>query len=487
MYSIMKNKESVVIIMLLSSLFYGCSNHKVEVRTESDEVKMATSPYRVSLSVLGKIDEKLGNKNNYSSTGSLKVCLKELDKGQCSFEKNKNLNKIYENNPKLINSLSDELKKDGNISESSMNKIANTIGIKGTETKKYNKKTKKHYFETKIDQKVLNKLRKDLIEELDGNKFTIYSPIRAFRVSSIKNSSADTTIQNINLENVVKTALANVGKNVQVIHGNSMGKEYLVSGSITGFDKVFSKRSGQRANAYGGGGRGEFDIGMNNSDDDERVEITLDLFISKQTDANATLKVIPKVTSSNTLTLTKNSNSNGYSFSIMGMGVNFTDSTTVSDPLGYGTRLLVEKSLVELLAKLDNLDPSAFEIEKDKESGKIIVAKENNFIDFLWDEHLNEIYDGSMENKKEEYHKIVLACLHDLKEKEKRDVLKESGYDDREIKIIVNNFQHESLDPYTYRNSVYLKNLIKKVPQKVIANKLDLNLKLNQGDKNASK
>jgi len=478
-----KNKGSFVTIMLLSSLFYGCSSiHKVE--TESDEVKMATSPYRISLSVLGKIDEKLGNKNNYSSTGNLKTCLKNLDKGECSFEKNKNLNKIYESNNSLISKLHDEFTKDGNISESLMNEVANTIGMKGTKTTQHNKKTKKHYTETKIDKKVLNKLREDLIKELDGNKFTIYSPIRAIRVSSIKNSSADTTIQNINLENVVKTALANVGKNVQVIQGNSMGKEYLISGSITGYDKVFSHRNGQRANAYGGQGRGEFDIGMNNSDDDEKVEITLDLFISKQTDANATLKVIPRVTSSNTLTLTKNSNSNGYSFSIMGMGVSFSDSTTISDPLGYGTRLLVEKSLVELLAKLNNLDPSAFEVEKDK-NGTVVVAK-NNFTDFLWDEHLNEVYDSRMENKKEEYHKIVLAYLHDLKETEKVDVLRKSGYEDWEIEIITSNFSKDKiLDSYTYKNSVYLKNLIKKVPQILIENKLNLNQK--QGVANASK
>jgi hypothetical protein len=464
----MKNQKSFVGIMLLSSLFYGCSNHKIEKTTELNEIKLATSPYRVSLSVLGQIDEQLGDANNSSSKSKLDPCIAKIRTGMCTLTQTPNLAKVYklDKSENLIKNLNDEVTNDANISDSLINKVAIIFGKTPTATRKYNKKTKKHYTESKIDQKVLNKLREDLISEIGSNNFKLNSKTRFFRVSSIKNSSADATIQNVNLENVVKTALANVGKNIEVVHGgNSLGKEYLISGSITGFDKVFGHRSGQRANAYGGQGKGEFDIGMNNSDEDEKIEITLDLFISKQTDANATLKILSKVTSSNTLTLKKNSTNNGFSLSIMGMGVNFTDNISVSDPLGYGTRLLVEKSLVELLAKMNDLDPRAFEVKK------------SDFQDFSWNEHLDEIYkindtddEKTKNTKKAKHDKIKKAFLSQLNSENQQKVLEICGYS--------NN------DNYNISN---LRKLMDIVPENLINKKSKLEASYNQGVKNVSK
>jgi hypothetical protein len=465
----MENKKSVVTIMLLSSLFYGCSS-KIEPRTGSNEVKMATSPYRISLSVLGKIDEKLATKDNSNSNGNIHQCIAALNKAEnlCDLKKTALMAKIYKSNDKkLFLDLVDEYKNDGNISDSLMNRVSEVTGKKTVETKTYDKKTKKSYSKNEIDKKSLNNTREKIVRELSSSDFSINSLTRFFRVSGIKNTSADASIQNINLENIVKTALANTGENIQVIDGTLADKEYLISGSITGYDKVFSKRGGPKVNAYGGQGNGEFDIGMKDNNDDEKTEITLDLFVSKRVNKNASTKIVPKITSSNTLILQKTTNGKGFNLTIMGVGVSFQETVTFTDPLAYGTRLLVEKSLVELIAKMNDLNPNAFEI------------RQTDSRNFLWNEHLNKIYAimpnendiETINKKKAEHNKIKNVFLSQLSIKQQQQILYKCGYSNK-----LNEYSVESL---------YC--IMDKIPQGLIQWRMKQDNSYYEGTTNASK
>jgi len=183
--------------------------------------------------------------------------------------------------------------------------------------------------------------------------------------------------------------LANVGDNYQVLHEVKDNEnvvspaQYKISGSITGYDSLQSKSNDKSGDAYGGKGLGQFGLEASNRDSQDTTELTLDLFISKKEARNGPWKIVGKITSSNKLILTKDTKENRYGIRILGIGVNFGENVVTEDGLGYASRLLVEKSLVELLSKLDDLDYQAFEPT---------IGKSELLQDASWNNHLSKIY-----------------------------------------------------------------------------------------------
>ncbi|MFZ2969503.1 MAG: hypothetical protein WA080_10670 [Sulfuricurvum sp.] len=217
----------------------------------------------------------------------------------------------------------------------------------------------------------------------DPTKFTVYSPVRYFSVATITNKSADPKLQGLDLSNYVKTALANVGEDYKVLDADNRNQNlptsYHIAGAITGFETTYKKGDNKRISAYGGQGRGEFDVNADSRNGEEYTEITLDLFISKNKGDG--WRILPKTTSSTKLILQKNNATGGFSLSILGTGFSFSQDVEAGNNLAYATRLLVEKSLVELLTKLDDLPYAGFEPDgglKEKDQVSFLYKKGTN-------------------------------------------------------------------------------------------------------------
>ncbi|CAA6806975.1 MAG: Unknown protein [uncultured Sulfurovum sp.] len=187
-----------------------------------------------------------------------------------------------------------------------------------------------------------------------GDTSVIWSPKRYFSIDLIQNKTASIRLQTLEVSNFFKTALNNIGKNYKLVEqaNNQLG-DYRIVGAITGYDVIY--RDGKTVNftAYGGNGRGEYDSDQEQQSHIEYAEITLDLLISRYYPQGRWM-YIPNVTASNKLILKKDESSGGFSVSIMGAGVSFRKSLSTGNHLHYATRILAEKSLLEILSKLDD-------------------------------------------------------------------------------------------------------------------------------------
>jgi hypothetical protein len=347
MYHVVKNRKSIVIIAI-SSLFYGCAGSAIEIeKSQSKNINKSETPYRMSLEVLGDIQKNSKSYgNSFTMVDAVQCFNADEKKGIKCDLKDSELLKIK--NPNIIAEIG-KLSNGAVISEDLLKLIAKDINYKNLKSKKNSEKD-------------LSQLKDSFSQKIYANK----GLTRYFRIDEIKNSSSNTKIDTIDLQNLIKTALANVD-NYQVVNDaendNQVGSnvQYKISGSITGYDNVNSKGNDQRADAYGGKGLGEFGLEASNRDSIEHTEMSLDLFVSKRNSNDEAWKIVKRVTSSNKLILEKNTKDNSYGIRIFGIGVNFGENVVTEDGIGYATRLLVEKSLVELLAKLDDLDYTAFE------------------------------------------------------------------------------------------------------------------------------
>jgi len=241
-----------------------------------------------------------------------------------------------------------------------------------------------------VDSKICKEANQSITGEWckptkDQTKFTVCSPVRYFSVGAITNKTADSKLQGLELSNYVKTALANVGDDYRVLDSDSRDQNldisYHIAGAITGFETTYKKGDSKRISAYGGQSHGEFDANADNRNGEEYTEITLDLFVSKN-DEGTGWRIVPKVTSSTKLILQKNEATGGFSLSILGTGFSFSQNIEAGNNLAYATRLLVEKSLVELLAKLDDLPYAGFE----PDGG----LKEKDHVSFMYKKGAND-------------------------------------------------------------------------------------------------
>lgn len=211
-----------------------------------------------------------------------------------------------------------------------------------------------------------------------GETSIVWSPKRYFSIDLIENKTASIRLQTLEISNFFKTALNNIGKNYKLVEqASSQIGDYRIVGGITGYDVIY--RDGKTINmtAYGGNGRGEYDSDHEQQNHIEYAEITLDLLVSRYYPQGRWMYV-PNVTTSNKLILKKDEKSGGFSVSILGAGVSFRKSLNVGNHLHYATRLLAEKSLLELLSKLDDYIHWGLYPKKPLAIGDKIIVSLNN-------------------------------------------------------------------------------------------------------------
>ncbi|CAA6824558.1 MAG: Unknown protein, partial [uncultured Sulfurovum sp.] len=211
-----------------------------------------------------------------------------------------------------------------------------------------------------------------------GDTSVVWSPKRYFSIDLIENKTASIRLQTLEVSNFFKTALNNIGKNYRLVEqANSQIGDYRVVGAITGYDVIYRDGKTMNFTAYGGNGRGEYDSDKEQQSHVEYAEITLDLLISRYYPQGRWMYV-PNVTASNKLILKKDESSGGFSISIMGAGVSFRKSLSTGNHLHYATRLLAEKSLLEVLSKLDDYAYWGLYPQKPLTVGdKVLVSLEN--------------------------------------------------------------------------------------------------------------
>lgn len=284
-----------------------------------------------------------------------------------------------------------------------------------------------------------------------GDTSVVWSPKRYFSIDLIENKTASIRLQTLEVSNFFKTALNNIGKNYKLVEqANSQIGDYRVVGAITGYDVIY--RDGKTANftAYGGNGRGEYDSDKEHQSHVEYAEITLDLLISRYYPQGRWMYV-PNVTASNKLILKKDESSGGFSISIMGAGVSYRKSLSTGNHLHYATRLLAEKSLLEILSKLDDyiywglyphkplgagdkvlvsldkkeeigiitevnkekvklkIDEKEYSLPRNKISSLDMVIKK----DKIWEERMKTLYKKKPYKSKLNIAKGLLSCIYD--------------------------------------------------------------------------
>lgn len=317
----LQSSKNLIFLTVCSALLVGCSAKKIDVNEDflqKNATSSAESPFRQSLIVLGKIHNNLAKEIPFRNSISNPL----TDAETCK------------NTDQRLNGTWCDLQNPSSISAK-------------------------------------------------GATYITWSPVRYFSVGTIANKTADPKLQGLELSNYVKTALANVGDDYKVLDSDNRnlnsGISYHIAGAITGFETTYKKGDSQRISAYGGQGQGEFDANANSRSGEEYTEITLDLFVSKNIGAGWT--IVPKVTSSTKLVLQKNNATGGFSLSILGTGFSFSQDVEAGNNLAYATRLLVEKSLVELLAKLNDLPYAGFEPDgglKEKDRVSFLYKKDAN-------------------------------------------------------------------------------------------------------------
>ena len=301
-----------------------------------------------------------------------------------------------------------------------------------------------------------------------GATSVVWSPKRYFSIDHIENKTASLRLQTLEISNFFKTALNNIGKNYKLVEQpSSQIGDYRVVGAITGYDVTY--RNGKTVNftAYGGNGRGEYDSDHEQQKQIEYAEITLDLLVSRYYPQGRWMYV-PNITASNKLILKKNEESGGFSISILGAGVSFRKTLSVGNHLHYATRLLAEKSLLEVLAKLDDYiywglypkkplikgDKVVVSLNEEEVVGTIIDFKkhkvqldiddktyyvENNKISLLnkvavkdkvWEEKMKDLYHAKPYKSQLNIVKGLLSCIyHDIHDKSSEQAVKQKVYE----------------------------------------------------------
>jgi len=189
----------------------------------------------------------------------------------------------------------------------------------------------------------------------DDNVSKVWSPVRYFFVDNIENKTASTKLNTLEISNFFKTALNNIGSDYKLIENSSnQHGDYKILGAITGYDIIYTDDTTINGKSYGGKGQGEFDTDADYQKNIEYAEITLDLLVSKYYISYNRWMFIPNVTASNKLILKKDEKNGGFSLSILGAGFSYNKNLSIGNHLHYATRLLAEKSLLEILAKLDD-------------------------------------------------------------------------------------------------------------------------------------
>ncbi|MDF1875248.1 hypothetical protein JHD48_05845 [Sulfurimonas sp. SAG-AH-194-I05] len=168
----------------------------------------------------------------------------------------------------------------------------------------------------------------------------------------VQNRTADGSPLPTDITIMVNSALNEIGHKVTAFsapeHLQGHANAYIIEGAITEYDVLQRGNRGVSLALHVGKGKGESDGNSEASDDDQTAKLTIDFNII---DAS-TGAYVSKVHTSNSIKIMKKSESADYGFSILGSGFGINASTSKEQGKHAAIRLLVDLSMIELIAKL---------------------------------------------------------------------------------------------------------------------------------------
>ena len=332
----MKKKELIAIGLVSISLFTtGCSQKSVELE---DAEKMAKAnvtldsgtQYRQRLHLLKKFKSKIVlpfiNNEGWQDGGCKKV---GYDKETLKICTEKNTTKIIKEKNSCKHAVWGlqqgitfvDVQNDGNTTTTTKYTCVNKD--KGIE-----KEVKHHY---------------------------ISEDIRYISVAPIVNKSGKKDLPT-NLDLIVKNTLNTIGENYILIDVTKNPKhgEYRIEGAITGLDTTYNQNNNIGGQLYQtGGARGNLDANHNNNSNVK--ELSMDFIIKKYDSSLKRWKYVENVSTSKQIKLLTRDKSNNFIFGLLGGGIRLGNMISKSNGISHISRALIESSLIELLAKIDDL------------------------------------------------------------------------------------------------------------------------------------
>ncbi len=198
----------------------------------------------------------------------------------------------------------------------------------------------------------------------ENNNSQVLTSKRFFLVNQIQNKTKNKELPD-DIRYFITSALNNLNKDYAVVStisggdfNDNQGTEkgsYRIIGGITGYDNLYTKSKSKYIDIYGGKGKGETDASFDNTNDKEVTEITLDLALESFDSVKRLWTYVPFRSVSNTIYIVKDKKSGGVNISVTGLSFNFSETVNFGEGLHYALRLLSEKSLLDLLGKMDDI------------------------------------------------------------------------------------------------------------------------------------
>jgi len=242
--------------------------------------------------------------------------------------------------------------------------------------------TKKGNIETQTIYKCIDK-------DITPYKVKLYREFtdsRQISIGTITNKSGSDKIP-LDISIFVRDSVNNISNKYKLIGRNktkdvdeeeASDGDYRIEGAITTYDVTYDSSSSSSGNVYGGKGKGEFTGDLSNNNGIKVADIGLDLLVKKF--SNGKWNYLTNVSTSKSIKLVNKSEGDSYAMSIMGLGFSFNDSLSKSTGVNGAMKAIVDFSVLELLAKIDDLPYWAF-------------AK-YNFEDEEWRESIEQKYDN---------------------------------------------------------------------------------------------
>ena len=178
---------------------------------------------------------------------------------------------------------------------------------------------------------------------------------RYISVSPITNQSGKKNLPT-NFDLMIKNTINTIGQNYTLIEATKTpkGGEYRIEGAITGLDSILNVNDNLGGQLYQTGGAKANLVGGKNNNIDVK-SLSMDFIVKKYNSILKRWEYIPNISTSNQILVSKSKTDNTFRFALLGAGIQAGTIISKSNGLSHVSRALMESSLIELLAKLDDL------------------------------------------------------------------------------------------------------------------------------------
>jgi len=283
-----------------------------------------------------------------------------------------------------------------------------------------------------------------------------------------------------NFDLMIKNAINTIGQNYTLIEVTKKPKsgEYRIEGAITGLDAILNVNDNLGGQLYQTGGAKANLVGGINYNMDVKA-LSMDFIVKKYNGNLERWEYITNISTSNKILVKKSKKDNTFRFAFFGAGFQAGTIISKSNGLSQVSRALIESSLVELLAKLDDLPywsflPNRFRKYTFAESNWKEKLREN-YREYLSDNYLKEYYkDNFVRELIENYFPNVNIASFKKKEGLKRLIRKyKNSFIDSNNEMneddLMSNFSSDDVD------ANLIVHLLERVPNKLVAEMTNLN------------